>query len=132
MRHLNDLDVEALNLVLAADSELAAVVFARLDAVEKAALPPPPSGPRAVPSPGIATPPPPPPMGLEEQIATWFHQNPGPHALGEVRAALSQPAEGQGAKAFKVALHRAIESGRVASTGKRGLGASYWAALKAA
>jgi hypothetical protein len=30
MRHLNDLDVEALNLVLAADTELATVVFARL------------------------------------------------------------------------------------------------------
>lgn len=118
-------DLEALNLILDRDANLALIVFARLEAVNAAlAVQTPPAEAQAPgPSPSeinqSQT------AEIQPRILTWFQTHPGKHSLTTVRADLGVPAT---SKPFKTAVQNLIQDKAVKFNEKRGKGAEYWLA----
>ncbi len=146
-------DLPALNLLLAARPELVDAMSLALREVMAplAALveetPVPASAQVMRPPPPVTIEPPKRPSGTyartrkgsvgvvewEERLVGWFKAHPeGKFKLADVRADIGEPDAGEEERAFKVALHRAILMGQIASTGLRGVGAAYWIGKHAA
>lgn len=115
-RHIEPKDLDALNLILDRDPNLAGIVITKLDALESIL-----SIPAAVPgheSAGQTL-----TAELEPKILAWFQTHPGKQSMTQCRADLGIAV---GSKPFKVAVQNLIGAKSIKFNEKRGKGAEYW------